>query len=154
MNIGQVAPHFSLFDTNRSLVNLSDKIGQKNILFFFPAAWTSVCSKEMCSVGDDLSFYQKLGAEVIGISVDSPFALKRFKEDKDLQYTLLSDFNKGVIRAYDVYREDFVCDMHGVAERAVIVIGSNGTIQYREVLENAGHLPDFEALKRALETID
>ena len=131
MNIGQVAPHFSLFDTNRSLVNLSDKI-----------------------VGDDLSFYQKLGAEVIGISVDSPFALKRFKEDKNLQYTLLSDFNKGVIRAYDVYREDFVCDMHGVAERAVIVIGSNGTIQYREVLENAGHLPDFEALKRALETID
>lgn len=108
----------------------------------------------MCSVGDDLSFYQKLGAEVIGISVDSPFALKRFKEDKNLQYTLLSDFNKGVIRAYDVYREDFVCDMHGVAERAVIVIGSNGTIQYREVLENAGHLPDFEALKRALETID
>ena len=74
MNIGQVAPHFSLFDTNRSLVNLSDKIGQKIILFFFPAAWTSVCSKEMCSVGDDLSFYQKLGAEVIGISVDSPFA--------------------------------------------------------------------------------
>lgn len=154
MNIGQVAPHFSLYDTNRSLVNLSDKIGQKIVLFFFPAAWTSVCTKEMCTVSEDMSSYNKLGAEVIGISVDSPFALKRFKEDKELPYTLLSDFNKGVIRAYNVYREDFVCDMHGVSERAVFVIGSNGTIQYREVLENAGSLPDFDALKRALETID
>jgi peroxiredoxin len=85
--------------------------------------------------------------------VDSPFALKRFKEDHQLSFELLSDFNKEVIRAYGIYREEFVCEMHGVAERAVFIIGSDGTIQYKEVLEKPGNLPDFAAAKRALESI-
>ena len=80
MNIGDVAPHISLYDTNRKKVNLSDFSGQKVFILFFPAAWTSVCTKEMCSVRDNFSFYEELNINVIGISVDSPFALKQFKE--------------------------------------------------------------------------
>lgn len=154
MNIGDVAPHFSLYDTERKKVNLSDFTGKKIFLIFFPAAWTRVCTKEMCSVRDDFSFYEDLDITVFGISVDSLFALKHFKDSQQITYTLLSDFNKEVIRAYGVYLEDFVCDMHGVAHRSVFIIGSNGTIQYREVLESPGEMPDFEAAKRALETID
>jgi peroxiredoxin len=153
MNIGDVAPHFALYDTERKKIDLAEYKGHKLIIFFFPAAWTGVCTKEMCTVRDDISFYNSLNTTVIGISVDSPFALKNFKEDFQITYTLLSDFNKDVIRAYGVYREDFVCDMHGVAQRALFIVGSNGTIQYREVLESPGNLPDFEAAKRALETI-
>lgn len=153
MNIGDVAPHIALYDTERKKIDLDSFKGQKLIIFFFPAAWTGVCTKEMCTVRDDISFYNDLNTTVIGISVDSPFALKKFKEDFQITYTLLSDFNKDVIRAYGVYREDFVCDMHGVAQRALFIVGSDGTIQYREVLESPGNLPDFDAAKRALESI-
>ena len=153
MNIGDVAPHIVLYDTDRKQVNLSDFLGQRVILLFFPAAWTGMCTAEMCAVSDDLTFYQSLKCTIFGISVDTPFALKRFKEDKNIKFALLSDFNKNVIRAYEVYREDFVCDLHGVANRAVFIIGSDGTIQYREILELPGIMPDFDAAKRALETI-
>ncbi len=154
MNIGSIAPHIALYNTERKKIDLNDYQGKKIVLFFFPAAWTGTCTAEMCSVRDDYSYYEGLRAEVFGISVDSPFALKKFKEDQQIGFELLSDFNKEVIRAYDVYRQVFVCEMHGVAERSVFIIGSDGTIQYREVLENPGNLPDFAALKRALETIN
>ncbi len=153
MNIGQIAPHIELYDTERQKVKLSDFANQKIVLFFFPAAWTGMCIKEMCTVRDDMSYYHDLKAIVIGISVDTPFALKKFKLDQNLPFVLLSDFNKTVIRAYGVYREDFILDMHGVADRSIYIIGSDGTIQYKEVLENPSELPDFAAAKRALETI-
>lgn len=153
MRIGDVAPHFTLFDTDRKEVKLSDFAGKKLALYFFPAAWTGVCTKEMCSLRDDMAEYMNLGTDIIGISVDMPFALKRFKEDMHINFTLLSDFNKDTIRAYGVYREDFICNLHGVANRSVFIIGSDGTIQYREVLANAGEMPDMAAAKRAMETI-
>ncbi|MEP7267123.1 MAG: redoxin domain-containing protein [Saprospiraceae bacterium] len=153
MQIGQVAPHIALYNTDRKKIDLNDFKGKKVMLLFFPAAWTGVCTAEMCSVRDDISFYQKLDATVFGISVDSPFALKRFKEDQHISFDLLSDFNKQVIRAYQVYREDFICELHGVANRAVFIIGNEGTIKYQEVLDNSGIMPDFAAAKRALETI-
>lgn len=153
MKIGSVAPNINLYNTERQKIDLNTFSGKKMVLFFFPAAWTGTCTNEMCSVRDDFSFYTSLDTVVIGISVDSPFALKRFKEDHQLSFELLSDFNKEVIRAYGIYREEFVCEMHGVAERAVFIIGSDGTIQYKEVLEKPGNLPDFAAAKRALESI-
>ena len=153
MKIGTVAPNIALYNTERQKIDLNTFSGKKMILYFFPAAWTGTCTTEMCSVRDDFSFYQALDTLVFGISVDSPFALKRFKEDQQLSFELLSDFNKEVIRAYGIYREEFVCEMHGVAERAVFIIGSDGTIQYKEVLEKPGNLPDFPAAKRALESI-
>lgn len=153
MKIGSVAPNINLYNTERQKIDLNTFSGKKIVLFFFPAAWTGTCTNEMCSVRDDFSFYTSLDTVVIGISVDSPFALKRFKEDHQLSFELLSDFNKEVIRAYGIYREEFVCEMHGVAERAVFIIGSDGTIQYKEVLEKPGNLPDFAAAKRALESI-
>ncbi len=153
MNVGQVAPHIALYDTERQKVNLKDYTGEKIVIFFFPAAWFSVCTKEMCTVRDDMTDYKNMNAKVFGISIDSSFALKKFKEDQKLEFTLLSDFNKDVIRAYGIFREDFVLDMHGVAERAVFIIGGDGTIQYKEVLDSPGNMPDFAAAKRALETI-
>ena len=153
MKIGTVAPNIALYNTERQKIDLNTFSGKKMILYFFPAAWTGTCTTEMCSVRDDFSFYQALDTLAFGISVDSPFALKRFKEDQQLSFELLSDFNKEVIRAYGIYREEFVCEMHGVAERAVFIIGSDGTIQYKEVLEKPGNLPDFSAAKRALESI-
>lgn len=153
MKIGSVAPNITLFNTERQKIDLNTFSGKKIILFFFPAAWTGTCTNEMCSIRDDFSFYSGLETTVFGISVDSPFALKRFKEDQKLGFELLSDFNKEVIRAYGIYREEFVCEMHGVAERSIFIIGSDGTIQYKEVLEKPGNLPDFAAAKRALESI-
>jgi len=153
MKIGSVAPNITLYNTERKKIDLNTFSGKRMILFFFPGAWTSTCTKEMCSVQDDFSFYKSAEAEVFGISVDSPFALKRFKEDQQLEYELLSDFNKEVIRAYGIFREEFTCEMHGVAERSIFIIGSDGTIQYKEVLEKPGNLPDFAAAKRALESI-
>jgi glutaredoxin-dependent peroxiredoxin len=153
MMIGQVAPHFSLYNTRREKVELKDHLGKKIVLVFFPAAWTSVCTKEMCSLRDDMASYTDLDALVFGISVDMPFALKHFKADQNIPFDLLSDFNKEVIQAYGVYRAEFALELKGVAERAVFIIGSDGTIQYRQVLENPAELPDFDAAKRVLETI-
>lgn len=153
MKIGSVAPNITLYNTERQKTDLNTFSGKKMILYFFPAAWTGTCTTEMCTVRDDFSFYNAADTLVFGISVDSPLALKRFKEDHQLGFELLSDFNKEVIRAYGIYREEFICEMHGVAERAVFIIGSDGTIQYKEVLEKPGNLPDFAAAKRALESI-
>lgn len=153
MQIGQVAPHISLYNTDRKLVDFNNLQGKKKVLVFFPAAFTSVCTAEMCSIRDEMHDYNRLDALVFGISVDTPFSLKKFKEDQAITYDLLSDFNKEVSRAYGVLREEFILGMRGVSERAVFIIGSDGTLKYREVLENPGSMPDFAAAKRALETI-
>ncbi len=153
MQIGQVAPHISLYNTDRKKIDFMNLTGKKKVLVFFPAAFTSVCTAEMCTVRDNMASFNSLGALVFGISTDSPFTLKKFKDDQHLSFDLLSDYNKEVCRAYGIYREEFVLDMKGVAERAVFIIGSDGTIKYREVLENPGNMPDIAAAKRALETI-
>lgn len=153
MQIGQVAPHISLYNTDRKLVDFNNLQGKKKVLVFFPAAFTSVCTAGMCSIRDEMHDYNRLDALVFGISVDTPFSLKKFKEDQAITYDLLSDFNKEVSRAYGVLREEFILGMRGVSERAVFIIGSDGTLKYREVLENPGSMPDFAAAKRALETI-
>jgi peroxiredoxin len=153
MQVGQIAPHISLYNTDRKKIDFRDLSGKKKVLVFFPAAYTSVCTAEMCTVNDNMYAFNSFKALVFGISTDTPFTLKKFKEDQQLNFDLLSDYNKEVCRAYGVFREEFILDMKGVAERAVFIIGSDGTIKYREVLENPGNMPDFAAAKRALETI-
>jgi glutaredoxin-dependent peroxiredoxin len=143
MQIGQIAPHISLYNTDRKKIDFRDLSGKKKVLVFFPAAFTSVCTAEMCTVNDNMNAFNSFKALVFGISTDTLFTLKKFKEDQQLNFDLLSDYN----------REEFILDMKGVAERAVFIIGSDGTIKYREVLENPGNMPDFAAAKRALETI-
>ena len=150
---GQKAPAFSLYDSDKNKINLSDLQGRNVVLLFFPLAFTSVCTAELCSVRDNLSRYDQLNAEVFGISVDSLHTLKRFKQDQQLNFRLLSDFNKEVSAVYGCLYDNFSFDMRGVSKRAAFVIDSDGIVQYAEVLENAGNQPDFAAIQSALETI-
>lgn len=149
---GDKAPDFTLFNTDKEWVKLSDQKGKNVLLLFFPLAFTGVCTKELCSIRDNLSFYNSINAEVFGISVDSNATLAKFKEDQKLNFTLLSDFNKEASAAYDVLYENFGW-MKGVSKRSAFVIDKAGIIQYEEVLENAGEVPDFEAINSTLQEI-
>lgn len=153
INKGDKAPNFSLRDTNKAEVKLSDFEGKKTVILFFPLAFTSVCTDELCSVRDNLSFYNDLDAEVLGISVDSLFVLEKFKEMNGYNFTLLSDFNKEASRAYGTLYENFVLDMKGVSKRAAFVVDEKGIIRYAEVLESAGDLPNFSAIKEVLQEL-
>lgn len=152
LQAGDKAPAFTLYNTDRNPVSLSDLQGKKVVLLFFPLAFTSVCTAELCSIRDNLSFYNGLHAEVFGISVDSNATLKKFKEEQGLNFTLLSDFNKEASAAYDVLYENFGW-MKGVSKRSAFVIDTSGIVRYAEVLENAGEVPDFEALNKVLQEI-
>lgn len=151
--IGTPAPAFSLYDTEKKLTSLADFKGKKVLILFFPMAFTSVCTAELCSMRDNLALYNGLNAEILGISVDSPFTLKKFKEENGLNFSLLSDFNKEVSPAYGAFYETFALDLKGVSKRAAFVVDGNGIIQYAEVKESAGDLPDFEKIKEVLAKI-
>jgi peroxiredoxin len=150
---GQPAPDFSLRDTQKNAVTLSSLRGKNVLILFFPLAFTSVCTKELCSVRDNIAFYGNANAEVLGISVDSLFALGKFKEEQNLNFTLLSDFNKEVSRAYGSIYEDWFNDMKGVSKRSAFVIDGYGVVRYAEVLENAGEVPNFEAINACLNSL-
>lgn len=150
---GSAAPDFSLFDTEKKKVNLSDFKGKNVLILFFPQAFTGVCTKELCSVRDDIARYSNTNAQVLGISVDSVFTLGKYKEDQGLNFPLLSDFNKEVSASYGSLYENFVFDMKGVSKRSAFIIDKEGVIQYAEVLENAGELPDFQAINQTLEAL-
>ena len=150
---GQPAPDFSLFNSEKTKVNLSDFKGKNLVILFFPQAFTGVCTTELCSVRDNLNVYTGLNAEVVGISVDSIFTLAKFKEEQQYNFPLLSDFNKTVSQAYGAFYEDFVFDMKGVSRRAAFVVDKEGTVQYAEVLESAGDLPNFDAVKQTLASL-
>ncbi|UKJ06879.1 redoxin domain-containing protein [Solitalea lacus] len=146
LKVGDQAPDFKLFSSDNTVVSLNDFKGKKVILHFFPLAFTSICTEQLCTMRDKFGYYKKLNAQVLGISVDTPFTLAKFKEDNNYQFPLLSDFNKEVSNAYDAQYETFVLGLKGVAKRAAFVIDEQGTIKYAEVLENAGELPDFTAI--------
>lgn len=151
--IGTKAPAFTLFNTERKEVSLSDYAGKTVVVHFFPAAFTSVCTEQMCNNRDELSYYNDLGATVFGVSVDMPFALGAFKEKNKVNFDLLSDANKVMIHEYEMYHCNFSCGIRGVAKRGVVVIGKNGNIAYSEETANPGKQVNFEALKKALENL-
>ncbi len=150
INKGQKAPDFKLFSTELKEVSLSDYAGKKLVLHFFPMAFTGVCTTQLCTMRDTFGYYEGLGAEVIAISVDSPFTLAKFKEDQNYQFPLLSDFNKEVSKAYGAYYDEFVFNLKGVSKRAAFVLDQNHEVVYAEVLESAGDLPDFNAIREAV----
>ena len=151
---GNSAPNFTLVNTDKKEVSLDDYQGKNLVILFFPMAFTSVCTTELCSTRDDIGFYQNLDTDVVAISVDSPFTLEKFKEEQNLNFPLLSDFNKEVSRKYDAIYEDFVFGMKGVSKRAAFIVDKNGTVRYAEVLENAGELPNFAAIKETLRELN
>ena len=147
---GQKAPDFALYDTEKHKVKLTDLRGKNIVLLFFPFAFTSVCTKELCSVRDNIRDYEKLNAEVFGISVDSHYTLAKYKQDQNLNFSLLSDFNKEVSAAYGSLYERFGLDMRGVSKRSAFVIDKEGIVRYAEVLENASDTPDFSNIHTTL----
>lgn len=147
---GDQAPPFTLFNTDKKKASLEDFKGKNLIIHFYPAAFTGVCTAQLCTMRDDIEYYTKLNAEVVGISVDSVFTLAKFKAEQNYSFQLLSDFNKQTIQDYGVYSDNFVFGMKGVAARSAFVIDKEGIVQYAEILENPGNLPDFMAIKATL----
>lgn len=150
LQVGDQAPDFKLFSSELKEVSLNDFAGRKLVIQFFPMAFTGTCTTQLCTMRDSFGYYEGINAAVVGISVDSPFTLAKFKEDQFYQFPLLSDFNKEVSQAFGAFYDEFVFNLKGVSKRAAFVIDETGKISYAEVLENAGDLPDFEAIKQVL----
>ncbi|QEM12103.1 redoxin domain-containing protein [Mucilaginibacter rubeus] len=146
LQIGQPAPQFILISSALKSVSLADFKGRKVVIHFFPLAFTGVCTTQLCTMRDSFGYYDGLNATILGISVDSPFTLAKFKEENNYQFDLLSDFNKDVSTAYGAIYDQFVMGLKGVAKRAAFVIDEEQNIIYAEVLEDAGQLPDFKAI--------
>jgi peroxiredoxin len=151
---GQQAPDFTLYDSDKNKVSLSQLKGQNVLLLFFPFAFTGTCTKELCSVRENISVYNEVNAKVFGISVDSLHSLAKYKDEQKLNFSLLSDFNKDVSIAYGCLYDTFSFDMKGVSKRSAFIIDKNGMIQYAEVLEKATELPDFEAIQTTLKSLN
>src|SRR6516225_3817016 len=153
ISVGSKAPDFSLKSKQTSGlvdVKLSDNFGKKNtVLLFFPAAFTSVCTKEMCDISSGLSAYSGLNAAVIGISVDTPFSQEAWAQKEKIDLTLASDLNKEVVRKYEVVFP-MLAGIGDTAARAAFVIDKNGVIQYSEQTPSPKELPNFGKVKEAL----
>src|SRR6266508_3787387 len=147
---GQKAPDFSLYSSDKNKLTLSELKGENILLLFFPVAFTGTCTKELCSVRDNISLYNDANARVFGISVDSVYSLAKYKEEQRLNFPLLSDFNKEVSAAYGCVYDTFSYEMKGVSKRSAFVIDKNGIIQYADVLDKASDLPDFNAIHETL----
>lgn len=151
--VGSKAPDFALKSktaTGLADVKLSDNFGKKNtVLLFFPLAFTSVCTQEFCDVTAGLNAYAELGADVIGCSVDSPFAQEAWAAKEKIGIRLASDLNKKTAEAYGVLLPDLI-GLGAVSARAAFVIDKNGVVQYSEQTPTPKDLPNFNAIKDAL----
>ena len=146
---GDPAPDFTLKNTDLEEVTLSSLRGRNVVLLFVPLAFTGVCTQELCEISQGISAYSDLDAEVLGISVDSPFAQKAWAEQEGISIPLLSDFNREVCAAYGA-RYDDLLGLVGVAKRSAFVIDREGIVRYASVSDDAKVLPDFEAVKACL----
>ena len=150
VEVGAKAPDFTLPNQDRENVTLSEQL--KNgpaVLVFFPAAFSSVCQQEMCTFRDSMAELGKLSAKVLGISTDTFFAQKAWADQQKLNFPLLSDYNKDVIRKYGVVNPDMI-GLKDISKRAVFVIDRNGVVRHREVLEDARNEPDYAKVTQAL----
>jgi len=153
VDVGSSAPDFTLLEAPVKSVTLSDELKKGAVvLLFYPGDFTSVCTEELCLFQDELADYNNLGANVVGISVDGIFSHAAFKEKNGIQFPLLSDWEKTVIRAYDVVHPD-LAGMKEVAKRAVFVIGVDGKVSYKWVGDSLGDLPPFDEVKKAVQDL-
>jgi peroxiredoxin len=151
--IGDKAPAFTLTSDTKEEVSLADYSGKNTVILFFPLAFTGVCTAELCQMRDEKSEYESMNAEILGISIDSPFVLEEFKKQQKYNFPLLSDFNREVSVAYDTMYESFVLGMNKVSKRSAFVVDKNGIVKYAEVLDDAGEMPNFAAIKETLKTL-
>ena len=147
--VGSKAPDFTLMNDKREEVTLSSQKGHPVVLAFFPAAFTGVCTKELCTFRDSMAKLNAANATVYGISVDTSFSLAEFKKQQNLNFPLLSDFNKEVIQAYGVFNPDMI-GLKGIAKRSTFVIDKDGVVRYAEVLEDARNEPNYDKVFEAL----
>lgn len=155
LKIGEKAPDFTLTSFTPSAdpveISLSSYFGKNNVvLMFFPQAFTGVCTEEMCTVSDNFDNFSGNDTMVFGISVDGTFVQKAFAKEKNIKHPLLSDFNKNVIKLYDVVQDVFAHGMKNTSRRAVFLIGKDGIIKYVEVTESPGVQVNFEKLKEEI----
>lgn len=151
VEVGQPAPDFTLYDTERQQRSLSEFKGKKVVLAFFPAAFSGVCTKEMCSFRDQSSQFNSLNAQVVGISVDPPASQKAWSDQNNLQFPLLSDFNRQVVNQYGVAFQNLGgVEGYVAANRAVVVLDKDGTVQYKWVAPNPGTEPNYDEVKEAV----
>ena len=151
-DVGSKAPDFTLSNQDKQPVTLSSLAGKTVVLAFFPAAFTSVCQKELCHFRDQLAAFNSVNATVFGISVDTPFTLKEFAKQNALTFDLLSDFNKDAITKFDVVNPDML-GLKGISRRAVFVIDGSGVIRHREVTASPGDEPNYQKVHDALAAI-
>ena len=141
--VGSKAPDFTLMNENREPVTLSSQKGHPVVLAFFPAAFSGVCTKELCTFRDSMAKLNNAKAQVYGISVDTFFTLAAFKKDQNLNFPLLSDFNKEVIQAYGAFNPDMI-GLKGIAKRSTFVIDKDGVIRHAEVLDDTRNEPNYD----------
>lgn len=150
VDVGAVAPDFTLVDQDRQPVTLSASRGRPVVLAFFPGAFSSTCTAELCTFRDGMSALNAVSAQVYGISVDTFFTLKAFRDSQGLTFPLLSDFNKEVIKLYEVVNPDMI-GLKNIAKRAVFVLDKAGVVRHRQVLEDARNEPNYDQVFKAVE---
>jgi len=151
--VGDQAPDFTLLDTEQKPVSLHDFRGETVVLAFFPAAFSGTCTKEMCAFRDSLAQFNHANAQVLGISVDLPFTLRKFKEANGLDFPLLSDFDHKVIEEYGVVNNNFLGFSGGVAKRAVFVVDGTGKVAWEWVSAEPGMEPDYAKVLQVTEDL-
>lgn len=150
LQLNDVAPDFSLFNSDKQLIHLNSFKGHNLIIIFFPAAFSETCTKELCSLRDNISFYKLFNTKIIAISTDSIYCLSQFKKENNLNFTLISDYNKEVSELYGVQYKEFGYRMKGVSKRAVFVLDSDLKIKYIEIMDSAIDLPNFIKINEIL----
>ena len=154
VEIGQEPPDFQLPDQSRAMRSLKDFSGKKTVLAFFPGAFTGVCTKEMCTFRDSMQALQNVGAQVVGISVNDPFANKAFADINNLQFPILSDYSRETIKKYDVVQVDFAgLKGYNAAKRSVFILDKNGIVRFKWVSEDPSKEPSYEDIKAQLKAL-
>ncbi len=153
VDVGNKAPDFTLQNQDRDNVTLSEELKKGPVvLAFFPAAFSGTCQKEMCTFRDSAADLNKVNAKVLGVSTDTFFALKAWGDQQKLNFPLLSDYNKDIIRTYGVVNPDMI-GLKDIATRAVFVIDRSGTVRHREVLDDARNEPNYDEVKKSLASL-
>lgn len=151
VDVGSSAPEFEAYDTNRQKVTLGDVKGKRAVLAFFPAAFTSVCEKEMCTFRDSMAKLNDLDAVVYGVSVDAPFSNKAFAEKNDLNFEILSDYRRDMVRNFEVADDDFVgLPGYTAAKRSVFVLDADGNVKWKWVADSPKQEPDYDEVQKAV----